>query len=127
MYVQYLPTGVSTFAHTSFQRRLPLLKTPEETTWLYHELGRCQMELGDHTAAREMGEKSLEAAREAQDQMWQLNASVLVAQAESEFSLPPSLPPSLPLSLSLSLSLTHTHTHTHTHKSTRLGTTHCIA
>ena len=30
------------------------------------------------------GEKSLAAAREARDNMWQLNASVLIAQAESE-------------------------------------------
>ena len=45
------------------------------------------MELQDYPAARDLGEKSLAAAREAQDQMWQLNASVLVAQAESELAL----------------------------------------
>ena len=45
------------------------------------------MELQDYPAARDLGEKSLAAAREAQDQMWQLNASVLVAQAESELTL----------------------------------------
>ena len=67
----------------SLQRKVPLLKTPEEGTWLYHELGRCRMELEDYTGARDLGEKSLASAREAQDQMWQLNASVLVAQAES--------------------------------------------
>lgn len=74
------------FSPTSFQRKLPLLKTPEETTWLYHELGRCRMELQDYPTARDLGEKSLTAAREAQDQMWQLNASVLVAQAESKLT-----------------------------------------
>lgn len=42
------------------------------------------MELEDYTAAHDLGEKSLTAAEEAQDQMWQLNASVLVAQAESK-------------------------------------------
>ena len=34
--------------------------------------------------ARDLGEKSLAAANESQDQMWQLNASVLIAQAESK-------------------------------------------
>ena len=68
----------------SWQKKLPLLTTPEESTWLYHELGRCHLELEDFAGARDLGEKSLVAAREAQDNMWQLNASVLVAQAESE-------------------------------------------
>ena len=61
-----------------------MLKTPEESTWLYHELGRCRMELKEYTVARALGEQSLSAAQEARDQMWQLNASVLIAQAESE-------------------------------------------
>ncbi len=51
---------------------------------MHHELGRCQLELGNHAQALEMGEKSLNAAREASDQMWQLNASMLIAQAESK-------------------------------------------
>ena len=75
--------------HTySWQRKLPLLKTPEESTWLYHELGRCHYELESYAEAQEMGEKSLAAAREAQDNMWQLNASVLIAQAESGSRMP---------------------------------------
>ena len=60
------------------------MKTSEESTWLFHELGRCHLELGRPQEAREFGEKSLGAAGEAVDQMWQLNASVLMAQAESE-------------------------------------------
>ena len=62
------------------------MKTSEQSTWLYHELGRCQLELGNLSEAREFGEKSLAAANESQDQMWQLNASVLIAQAESKFN-----------------------------------------
>lgn len=80
----YCVLGDFKMAIEFFQKKLPLLKTPEETTWLYHELGRCQLELNEHQAARELGEKSLTAAREAQDHMWQLNASVLIAQAESK-------------------------------------------
>ena len=68
----------------SWEQKLPLVKTSEQSTWLYHELGRCQLELGNLSEARELGEKSLAAANESQDQMWQLNASVLIAQAESE-------------------------------------------
>jgi hypothetical protein len=61
-----------------------LVKTAEQSTWLYHELGRCQLEMGNFSEARDLGEKALVAANESQDQMWQLNASVLVAQAESK-------------------------------------------
>ena len=60
------------------------MKTSEESTWLFHELGRCHLELGNHGEARDYGEKSLTAAGDAQDHLWQLNASVLVAQAESK-------------------------------------------
>jgi len=40
------------------------------------------LEQGKHQEARDYGEKSLNAAKEAEDDVWQLNASVLVAQAE---------------------------------------------
>ena len=68
----------------SWERKLPLVKTAEQSTWLYHELGRCQLELGNSKEARDLGEKSLAAANESQDQMWQLNASMLIAHAESK-------------------------------------------
>lgn len=75
------------YSYSSWQRKLPLTKTSEQSTWLYHELGRCQLELGNYNEARELGEKSLTAANDSQDQMWQLNASVLIAQAESKLHL----------------------------------------
>ncbi|PIK43821.1 putative tetratricopeptide repeat protein 25 isoform X2 [Apostichopus japonicus] len=59
-----------------------LIKTPLEATWLYHEIGRCHLELGHYQEARDFGEKSFKAAQEAGDDMWQLNASVLIAQSE---------------------------------------------
>lgn len=62
--------------------KLPLSKSPLEKTWLYHEIGRCYLELGKYTDAREHGEKSLAAAKEAEDEGWQLHASVLIAQSE---------------------------------------------
>lgn len=60
-------------------------KSPLESTWLYHEIGRCYLELGEYAEAKKYGEQSETAAVEAEDQMWQLQASVLTAQAEGIF------------------------------------------
>ena len=51
---------------------------------MFHELGRCHLELEEPEKAREYGEKALAAARDSKDKMWELNASVLMAQADSE-------------------------------------------
>ena len=59
-------------------------KSALESTWLYHEIGRCHLEMGKHEQAKEFGEKSLKAAEEADDDVWQLNASVLIAQSEGK-------------------------------------------
>ena len=56
-------------------------KSALESTWLYHEIGRCHLELEHFDESQEFGKKSLEAAREAEDDVWQLNANVLVAQS----------------------------------------------
>ena len=65
--------------------KAPLSNSPLETTWLNHEIGRCHLELGEFEAAREYGEKSMKCAQEANDQVWQLNASVLVAQSYGKY------------------------------------------
>ena len=57
-------------------------KTSIETTWLCHEIGRCHLELDRPEKAKDYGERSLAAAELAEDKMWQLHASVLIAQAE---------------------------------------------
>ncbi|XP_055874374.1 outer dynein arm-docking complex subunit 4-like isoform X1 [Biomphalaria glabrata] len=62
--------------------KLPQSKTPLESTWLYHEIGRCYLELGNNKEAKEYGEKSLTSAQEADDAGWQLHARVLIAQSE---------------------------------------------
>ena len=59
-----------------------MTKSELENTWLYHEIGRCHLELGSYSEAHEFGEKALQAAKAAEDGMWQLNSAVLVAQAE---------------------------------------------
>ena len=58
--------------------------TSEESAWLFHDIGRCYFELSQWQEAKEYGEKSLTAARDAEDKMWQLNASIMIAQSEGE-------------------------------------------
>lgn len=67
-----------------WQEKLPASKGALESTWLYHEMGRCSLELGKYSNARDYGEKSLAFAREADDEGWQLHAIVLVAQSEGK-------------------------------------------
>jgi len=56
-------------------------KSALESTWLYHEIGRCYLESGRFEVARGYGEKALEAAYEAEDEEWKLHAGVLVSQS----------------------------------------------
>ncbi|XP_078497536.1 outer dynein arm-docking complex subunit 4 [Lissotriton helveticus] len=65
-----------------WEEKIPMAKSSLEKTWLFHEIGRCYLELANSEVARDYGEKSMAAAEEAEDVEWQLNASVLVAQAE---------------------------------------------
>lgn len=53
-----------------------------ERAWLFHEIGRCYLELKLHEKARDYGCQSLSAADEINDEKWQMNANVLLAQAE---------------------------------------------
>ena len=52
-----------------------------------HELGRCHLEVGENDMALKVGRKALESAVEADDDIWQLNASMLIAQVYSKFIL----------------------------------------
>ena len=63
-------------------------KSSLESTWLYHEIGRCHLELGRFSEAKNFGDKSLDAAKEAGDDVWQLNANVLVAQSLGKQMIP---------------------------------------
>jgi tetratricopeptide repeat protein 25 len=53
-----------------------------EKAWLYHEIGRCHLELGKYETAKNYGHQSLEHAEKINDEVWQLNATVLIAQSE---------------------------------------------
>ncbi|XP_059936980.1 outer dynein arm-docking complex subunit 4 [Mesoplodon densirostris] len=66
----------------TWEEKIPLAKSTLEKTWLFHEIGRCYLELDQAWQAQNYGEKSLQCAEEEGDIEWQLNASVLVAQAQ---------------------------------------------
>ncbi|XP_077898158.1 outer dynein arm-docking complex subunit 4 isoform X2 [Ictidomys tridecemlineatus] len=66
----------------TWEEKIPLAKTTLEKTWLFHEIGRCYLELDQGWQAQNYGEKSQQCAEEEGDIEWQLNASVLVAQAQ---------------------------------------------
>ncbi|CAH1249599.1 TTC25 [Branchiostoma lanceolatum] len=78
----YARMGKFEKAIENWERKLPMAKTPLEKTWLYHEIGRCNLELNENDKAHDYGERSFAEAQEADDEVWQLNASVLIAQAE---------------------------------------------
>ncbi|XP_040353487.1 outer dynein arm-docking complex subunit 4 [Herpailurus yagouaroundi] len=65
-----------------WEEKIPLAKTTLEKTWLFHEIGHCYLELDQAWQAQHYGEKSQQCAEEEGDIEWQLNASVLVAQAQ---------------------------------------------
>ncbi|XP_051995993.1 outer dynein arm-docking complex subunit 4-like isoform X2 [Xyrauchen texanus] len=65
-----------------WEEKVPLACGGLEKAWLFHEIGRCYLELKHYAEARDYGSRSLTAADDISDDKWQLNASVLVAQAE---------------------------------------------
>ncbi|XP_076000351.1 outer dynein arm-docking complex subunit 4 [Genypterus blacodes] len=79
----YVQTGNFTQAVEVWEESIPLVRDDTERTWLFHEIGRCYLDLQRDKEARDYGRRSLAAAEEIEDEKWVLNANVLVAQAES--------------------------------------------
>ncbi|XP_062389276.1 outer dynein arm-docking complex subunit 4 isoform X2 [Sardina pilchardus] len=69
-----------------WEEKVPLVQDGQERAWLFHEIGRCSLELKLHDKARNYGSQSLTAANEISDEKWQMNANVLIAQAELKLS-----------------------------------------
>lgn len=69
----------------SWVKKIPMVCSSLEKAWLFHEIGWSCLELGRHEDTREYGVGSVAAADEIADEKWQINASVLVAQAECNF------------------------------------------
>ncbi|XP_076851511.1 outer dynein arm-docking complex subunit 4 isoform X2 [Brachyhypopomus gauderio] len=78
----YARIGKFQQAIEAWDEKVPLVHSGLEKSWLFHEIGRCYLELKQYQDAREYGTQSLHAANDISDEKWQLNANVLVAQAE---------------------------------------------
>ncbi|KAJ7421073.1 Tetratricopeptide repeat protein 25 [Willisornis vidua] len=78
----YVRTGRFQQAIGTWKERIPMAKSSLEKAWLFHEIGRCYLELGEAETAQDCGQKSLQSADEEGDVEWQLHATVLVAQAQ---------------------------------------------
>jgi tetratricopeptide (TPR) repeat protein len=82
----YARNGKYKEAISVWEKKLPLAENDMEKAWLYHEIGRCHLEIGDYEVARDYGNKSLECAKRINDEIWQLNATVLIAQSEAKMN-----------------------------------------
>ncbi|NXF13032.1 TTC25 protein, partial [Smithornis capensis] len=66
----------------AWKQRIPMVKSGLEKARLFHEIGRCYLELGEAATAQVCGQTSLESANEEGDVEGQLQATVLVAQTQ---------------------------------------------
>ncbi|NXQ89050.1 TTC25 protein, partial [Nyctibius grandis] len=78
----YARIGKFQQAIDTWEEKIPMAKSSLEKTWLFHEIGRCYLELDKAEAAQNYGQKSLQSADEEGDAEWQLHATVLVAEAQ---------------------------------------------
>ncbi|XP_042643184.1 outer dynein arm-docking complex subunit 4 isoform X4 [Tyto alba] len=78
----YARMGKFQQAIDTWEEKIPMAKSSLEKTWLFHEIGRCYLELNKAEAAQNYGQKSLQSSDEEGDVEWQLHATVLVAQAQ---------------------------------------------
>ncbi|XP_023221895.1 tetratricopeptide repeat protein 25-like isoform X2 [Centruroides sculpturatus] len=65
----------------TWKQKIPLCKEKIEETWLYHEIGRAYIELGQYVQAIEFGKKAMGCAGQCYNSDWKLNCTALVAQA----------------------------------------------
>ncbi|KFQ40735.1 Tetratricopeptide repeat protein 25, partial [Mesitornis unicolor] len=78
----YARIGKFQQAIDTWEQKIPMAKSSLEKTWLFHEIGRCCLELNKGEAAQNYGQKSLQSADVEGDVEWQLHATILVAQAQ---------------------------------------------
>ncbi|NXA74802.1 TTC25 protein, partial [Thryothorus ludovicianus] len=78
----YARIGKFQQAIDTWEEKIPLAQSSLEKAWLFHEIGRCYLELDKAEVAQDYGQKSLRSADEEGDVEWQLHATVLVAQAQ---------------------------------------------
>ncbi|NWV41674.1 TTC25 protein, partial [Grantiella picta] len=78
----YARLGMFYQAIYTWEDKIPLARSSLEKAWLFHEIGRCYLEVDNAEAAQEYGQRSLQSADDEGDVEWQLHATVLVAQAQ---------------------------------------------
>uniref|UniRef100_A0A8C5JBC4 Outer dynein arm-docking complex subunit 4 n=1 Tax=Junco hyemalis TaxID=40217 RepID=A0A8C5JBC4_JUNHY len=86
----YARLGEFQQAINTWEEKIPLAQSSLEKAWLFHEIGRCYLELDNAEVAQDYGEQSLQSADEEGDVEWQLHATVLVAQAQVKLKNYPS-------------------------------------
>ena len=67
----------------SWKEKSALCRTDGERAWLYHEIGYCYLSKREYSKAKQFAEMAYASAEHTSDLVWQLNASALIAQAES--------------------------------------------
>ncbi|NXD29953.1 TTC25 protein, partial [Spelaeornis formosus] len=78
----YAQIGKFQQAINTWEERIPLAQSSLEKAWLFHEIGWCYLKLNKAEEAQDYGQKSLQSADEEGDVEWQLQATMLVAQAQ---------------------------------------------
>ncbi|OXA59227.1 tetratricopeptide repeat protein 25 [Folsomia candida] len=64
--------------------RLAIAKTPVERAYLYHEIGRCYYETNKLDLAKIYAHQSLEEAVKINDDIWAMNACILLGQCDTK-------------------------------------------
>lgn len=75
-------------AIAAFEEKVPLTDPiKSERAWLYHDLGRCQLELKNIDKALDYGFKCFGISDQLSDKRWSMNAKLLLAQSFGTFYL----------------------------------------
>ncbi|CAG7641536.1 unnamed protein product [Allacma fusca] len=78
----YALKGSYTDAAEIWESRMAMAKTSLERTYLFHEIGRCYLEMNKNEIAKYYGNQSLDEATKISDSIWMMNARILLGQVE---------------------------------------------
>lgn len=68
-----------------WEERVSLSKTPMEKAYLFHEIGRCYLELGQFEISIHYASIAFEEAKLANDGNWKTNSLILLGQSYCKF------------------------------------------
>lgn len=73
-------------AINAFEEKLSLtVEDSIEKSWLFHDLGRCYLEIRQFEKALDYGQRSSSIADDLKDQRWGMNSRLLIAQVYCNF------------------------------------------